>query len=750
MKNKILIPFVGDSVGGSHKSILEINENLKAKGVNIVFLLHKKNGHLEKYLKTKNILFDLLEVDNLSGEKPSIIHIFLTNIINFNKFRSYLKKNEITLVHCNDLRTNLSWSIPSLFTGVPLLWHQRTLISNSYWWKIIRFITSKYIVTSKTILKKSPSNLHNIDIIPNPIIETNNLKLKFKKNNKSIKIGYCGRIVKEKNLEHLLESFKRLLKLNKKYKFHLYIAGRGENKFLSHLKKLSIEYNINKNIKFLGFVDNPYIFIEKLDLLICPSSIDGFGRTIIEAMSVNTPVIAANAGGHKDLIKNNINGILYKPNNNNDLVSKIFYLIENNNVKFKLIKNAKIFSNRFTNENISKKILEVYKKFHLPNQFTNLINILHIDIEGGWGGSSKSLFEFVKIINNDVSISSIIIGQKGKIVNEYNKLKISNHFVNNLFSFVPRKKNSFKILIKNSTKLLFFPFTLLKILKIIKNNNIELLHLNYEGLFLYGIFIKIFTNIKIIIHMRTLLPKNNFFSTCLIFLISKLSADYVLFISKNENKRYLETSNYKKIPGRILLNIFNSKKIIGKNYNKKKYIITYLGNISYNKGVDRLIDLAKYFKERKNDNFIFQIYGVARDSKQFYDSLINKKRIYKLDNIKFKKHTHDITNILLNSFILIRPSRDNDPWGRDVIEAASLGLPVIATGTFNEIIKNKKNGFLLKKFNCKIIYNYCEFLKNNKSEWSRFRDYSIEKIRDKYVGKNQKIIFQNVLQEILQ
>ena len=29
------------------------------------------------------------------------------------------------------------------------------------------------------------------------------------------------------------------------------------------------------------FIENPYKFIEKLDLLVCPSLIDGFGRTLI-------------------------------------------------------------------------------------------------------------------------------------------------------------------------------------------------------------------------------------------------------------------------------------------------------------------------------------------------------------------------------------------------------------------------------------------------------------------------------------
>ncbi len=749
MKNKILVPFVGDSLGGSHKSILEIYEKLHKKRVNMVFLLHKKTGPLINYLNKKNISYEYLEINKLSGEKPSIFDIFFTNIINYRKFRKYLKNNNITLVHCNDLRTNLSWSIPTLITGIPVIWHQRTLISSSYWWRIIKFITSKYIVTSEAILKKSPSNLRNISIIHNPVILKKVLKKNTINKNKIIKIGYCGRIVKEKSVEHLLNSFIRLLSENNKYNFKLYIAGRGDNKFIEYLKDISKNKNCFEKIKFIGFVENPYKFINDLNILICPSSIDGFGRTIIEAMSVKTPVIAANAGGHKDLINHFNNGVLYKPNDDEDLVSKIFAVLKNKDLKNKIISNGKKYAESFSSDIIADKIFDIYQGFHKKFQFKKQINILHIDIEGGWGGSSKSLFELVKIINNKISDSSIIIGQEGKIVNEYNKLKISNYYIENLFSFVPRKKNSFKILVKNSIKLIYFPLTLYKIISKIKKNNIELLHLNYEGLFLYGLFIKFFTRVKIIIHMRTLLPKKNIFSTIIIFLISKLCADYIFFISKNEELRYLESGKYKKIPGKVLLNIFNSNKVIGNNYKKDQYIITYLGNINHNKGVDRLIDLAKYFKKMKDSSFLISIYGAARDSKQFYLNLLEQKKIFNLDNIEFNKHTLKITEVLLNSFILIRPSRDNDPWGRDVIEAATLGLPVIATGSFNQIIKNNKNGYLINNFNCKEIYDYCNLLKDNKNKWQDFRKYSINNVRNKYVGIDQKIIFEEIINNLL-
>ncbi len=746
MNNKILIPFVGDSIGGSHKSILETYGTLKKMNANIVLLLHKAEGPLSKYLLNKKINYEVLNVKRLSGEKPSIINIFITNILNFRKFKKYLIKNDITLVHGNDLRINLSWAIPAYFAGCPFIWHQRTLISNSYWWLIIKYISTKYLVTSKTIKSISPSNIDDIKILPNPVSSNNSIRKKNIINKEKITLGYCGRVVKEKNIESLIESFLYMLSKNN-YNYELLIAGRGDENFVKFLKN---KFTISEEtkIKFIGFVENPYYFISNLDILICPSLIDGFGRTIIESMSVETPVIAANAGGHKDLILNNNNGLLYNPNDKENLLLKINSLIDNEKLRLQIITNGKKLANEFDNNIISTEIFKLYRELHNNIIFSNRINILHIDIEGGWGGSSKSLFELTKVIHNKYTNSSIIIGQKGKIANEYNKLNIYNHYIGNLYSFVPRKKNSFKIFLKNLFKLLSFPKSLRKIIKIAKLKKTKVIHLNYEGLFLYGLFIKLLTNNKIVIHMRTLLPEKNIFSYILIKMISKYCADYIFFISKNEKERFFKDNLKSKIKGSIMENIFHTKHKVSNYSNQKEYTIIYLGNISYNKGVDRLIELAKYFKSKNNSFYRIRIYGVARNNQLYFNNLKEQINLNNLKNIEFKEHTLNVIDILKNSFILIRPSRDNDPWGRDIIEAASIGLPVIATGVYDNIIKHGKNGYLLNEYSNEEVYKYCEELRKNQFKWNAFRDYSLNNIRKKYIGNVQEAIFNEAIKSL--
>ena len=43
---------------------------------------------------------------------------------------------------------------------------------------------------------------------------------------------------------------------------------------------------------------------------------------------------------------------------------------------------------------------------------------------------------------------------------------------------------------------------------------------------------------------------------------------------------------------------------------------------------------------------------------------------------------------------LVRPSRSSDPWGREVLEAMSHGLPVLSVGEYDTFVEHGVTGFL--------------------------------------------------------
>ena len=95
------------------------------------------------------------------------------------------------------------------------------------------------------------------------------------------RINYVGRLSPEKQPLWALEVAK---------KTGLPIRIFGEGLLKSQLQNFGIENGIDTQFK--GFVSNPWDFFDESDLLIIPSSFEGDGLVLVEALSNEIPLIA--------------------------------------------------------------------------------------------------------------------------------------------------------------------------------------------------------------------------------------------------------------------------------------------------------------------------------------------------------------------------------------------------------------------------------------------------------------------------
>ena len=157
----------------------------------------------------------------------------------------------------------------------------------------------------------------NVVQIPNAI----DLNLIPKKSNKQFKnqLIFAGRLSKEKGIEILLEAASQLPN-----NYHLLIAGSGPLE--EKVRKLSDE---KTNLHYLGYQSkqNVLSLIRGSDLLIQPSLEEGISSTLLEAMACGTCVLGSDIEGISEVIENNKTGLLVEPNNSDELLNKILYLL---------------------------------------------------------------------------------------------------------------------------------------------------------------------------------------------------------------------------------------------------------------------------------------------------------------------------------------------------------------------------------------------------------------------------------------
>jgi 1,2-diacylglycerol 3-alpha-glucosyltransferase len=178
-----------------------------------------------------------------------------------------------------------------------------------------------------------------------------------KKRNKKLTILHVGRLCKEKKIDVILNAF---AKINKKIDSKLIITSDGPDK--ERLKKLCKKLKIENEVNFTGYVSDKELIklYSTSDVFVSASDTETQGIVILEAMINGCPVIARNALGFKDVIKNRKNGILF--DSEDELIKDVLLINNNNKLKNKLTKNGYETARKFNISNYVKKIEEVYKE----------------------------------------------------------------------------------------------------------------------------------------------------------------------------------------------------------------------------------------------------------------------------------------------------------------------------------------------------------------------------------------------------
>lgn len=327
------------------------------------------------------------------------------------------------------------------------------------------------------------------------------------------------------------------------------------------------------------------------------------------------------------------------------------------------------------------------------------IPILYIDIEGGWGGSSRSLYYIVKNLDKKRFNPVIIYGKEGPIKKRYLDMGIPAY----LFTPIPRiqalEKNNHRSLAVFALKMFHVPRFLLFVKRLFERYGFKIVHLNHESLFFVAILLKLFFKCEVIIHVRTMLARN-IFGRIQIGMAGK-AADHIIFISENEQKLWHDVRpGLNTAPQSVIYNIFEAPDMRSTGRllpdHRDKFKLAVLSTISRRRGTDRLIDVAESLKKMNRQNILFAVCGKGEPS--YVDYLKNKIRDKGLDGF-FSFLGHQEPEAVLDECdTMIKLHRTRNPWGRNVIEAMMSGRPVISLGTYQKFVEDGINGYLLPEF----------------------------------------------------
>ena len=171
---------------------------------------------------------------------------------------------------------------------------------------------------------------------------------------------FVGNLLIAKGVDILLEAFALIVRENPD--IGLILVGDGEEK--SRLEARAKELGIDEKVFLLGRVEYNLIptFMHYADILVLPSIEEGVGRVLLEAMSLNLPIVASNVGGIPLVIDDNKDGLLFEVGDVESLKEKVLFLLNNTNFSKRMTKAAhQKFLENYEYEVSMKKFLNMYK-----------------------------------------------------------------------------------------------------------------------------------------------------------------------------------------------------------------------------------------------------------------------------------------------------------------------------------------------------------------------------------------------------
>ena len=361
----VTILYVANSaeIGGGNRSLLTLWDGLASRGVNPI-VVSPAVGPLVRECQGLGITCHIINDPGPSWQQP------VDSWSRMTRWRGLIEEYRVSLIHTNGSSGARAVGWASWTLGLPLVCHCRFPEKRAFVKWNYRFVKKPDVMIFNSQGLHREMGPVYADVCPRTrqLVVSNAVDLdRFRPRPKSpgdpLRVGIVANLLRVKGHVDFGEMARALIDRGWDSAEFWVIGGELEPGYQVELQQLAASLKVSGRVRFLGFRDDIEELISALDVLVCASHVEPFGRCLIEAMACERPLVATMVGGIPEVVEDGVSGFLVPPGDPRSLADAVERLLRDDHLRRKMgCSGRKRVEQLFSKEAHANRIYEIYRE----------------------------------------------------------------------------------------------------------------------------------------------------------------------------------------------------------------------------------------------------------------------------------------------------------------------------------------------------------------------------------------------------